>query len=147
MAISKKKRLTIFFGSFIVTSILMVSIFWEGKWLPENQVKRNILDNPNQHLQVTEHSLCQMECLDLSIGDIQYFIRNGEVDLPPLEREPCLKYLITYSDEKSGSEYEIIVKLCKEYHKDSRDGEMGTRVEEPSFLESVVKLSSDCTCE
>lgn len=147
MAIAKRKRLTIFLGSFIVTSLLMVSIFWEGEWLPGNQVKRNILDNPMQRIQVTEKALCQFECLDLNIRDIRYFIREGDVDLPPLEREPCLKYLISYKDEKSNDSYEIIVRLCKVERPDTRDGELGTRIDEPVFLESVLKEGVDCGCD
>ena len=147
MAISRRKRLTIFLGSFIVTSILMVSIFWEGEWLPGNQVKRNILDNPTQRMQITEKAACQFKCLDLNVKDVRHFIRQGDVDLPPLEREPCLKYLIEYTDEKSGNSYEMIVRLCKVERPDTRDGELGTRIDEPVYLESVSRKGEECDCE
>jgi hypothetical protein len=143
MAISKKRRLFIFFSSFGVTALLMISIFWKGEWLPSNQVKRNLLDNPTQPIQSTEGAAEDLKGLGLNISDIRHFIRNGEVDLPPLERatdeNPCVKYLIEYEDPQTEDEYEIIAKVCKEYRKTSRDGQMGTAVLEPVFLVSVKK--------
>lgn len=139
MAVSKKRRMIIFFTSFLITSLLMFVIFWEGEWLPSNQVKRNLLDNPTQLLQVTEQSNEQLKSLNLNLTDVRHFIRNGEVDLPPMERKPCLKYLIEYKDPLTEVEYDIITKLCKEYVKTRRDGEDGTAVLEPVFLESITK--------
>lgn len=143
MAISRKRRLFIFFSSFGVTGLLMISIFWEGEWLPSNQVKRNLLDNPTQPMQVTEDSKKDLDELGLSLAMVRDYIKNGDVDLPPMKRptdeDPCHSYLIEYEDPNTGEEFDIVAKVCKEEIKSSRDGERGTAVLEPVFLVSVKK--------
>jgi hypothetical protein len=144
MAVSQRKRVTIFMSSFIVTALLMVNIYWEGDWLPGKQIKREILENPTQPLQLTSESRSILDSIGLSLGDVRYFIQHGDVNFPPIEREPCRKYLIEFTDDSNQDEFAVTVRICKEEVPGRNDeGAEGMHILEPVYLDNVLKNGVD----
>lgn len=145
-----KRRIAIFTVSAVITSGLLFSMFWEGDWLPGNQVKMALLDNPTQGLQLTDKSRCTLECHGLNLADAKHMIRNGEVNFSKSSprQKPCKVYLIEFEDATLDKSYELTVNWCKEEIENvkNEEGVEGTKINEPVYLVDFKEVGKDCDC-
>lgn len=145
-----KKRIAIFSISAVLTSAILFNMFWSGDWLPGNQVKKALLENPTQSLQLTDQSNCELKCLGLNLADAKQMIKFGEVNFSKSSprTKPCKKYIIEFEDPKTGDLFELEVDWCKEEIENvtNDDGVEGTKINEPVYLKSVSTKVTNCDC-